>query len=166
MTVSCPAPTIIDEALIRRLPARSASVRALSSSGDVGLRPGSRATHAGIEEIQPRIEPRRRQQVIQAREGAEHLRGERLRGLLLRASRAILRTTAYTPRSACTGANEPRFGVPSSTTRSTLFMPSQASAARLTSPPMLCATIITRPVSARSALASPRPSSSMPSRQS
>ena len=99
----------------------------------------------------PRVDPGSRQQVIQAGKRAEHVRSEQLRGLLVRASRAILRTTAYTPRSACTGANEPRFGVPSSTTRSTFSMPSQASAARLTSPPMLCATIITRARVARAA---------------
>src|SRR5258708_40037538 len=35
----------------------------------------------------------------------------------------ILRTTAYVPRSACKGAKDPKLGVPSRTSRSTLLMP-------------------------------------------
>src|SRR5258708_36448032 len=49
----------------------------------------------------------------------------------------ILRTTAYVPRRACSGAKDPKFGVPSSTNRSTLLIPGWVSAARLTSPPIL-----------------------------
>ena len=78
-----------------------------------------------------------------------------------------MRTTAYVPRSACTAANEPPFGVPSSTTRSTCCVPGRASAARLTSPPMLCATSATRVgAMARSRAASALPEAATGSRQS
>ena len=46
-----------------------------------------------------------------------------------------MRTTAYVPRSACTAAQEPRFGVPSSTTRVTCRVSGRWSAARRDQPP-------------------------------
>ena len=78
---------------------------------------------AGSKKSMPCVDARRRQQVIEARKRAEHFRRQQTPPSDCCDSRAILRTTAYTPRSACTGANEPEFGVPSSTTRSTCSSP-------------------------------------------